>query len=159
MNDDVRHRLIGRVLPVRLRPDVVPGQHHRPAVHRLAGQNVVEFMDQPILIGEFAPHQEGGGIDHDFNEVAVVRQPQVQDRQAGLGSNGQAHVVIRREALCAADRLARQKTGNQLAHAIGLGVAQATQTGPLRLQALPGGQVDGEFAAGFKRPDHGGREG
>ena len=94
-------------------------------------------------------------MDHDLDEIAVVRQPQVQDRQAGLGGNGQAHVVIRFEALCATDGLARQKTGDQLAYPIGLGVAQAAQTGPIGLQAHPGRQVNGEFSAGFTWPDHG----
>ena len=63
---------------------VAPRQHHRPAVHRLAGELFLEVVHDAVVVDHLALRHDHVGMHHDADEAVVPVQPEVEHRQAGL---------------------------------------------------------------------------
>jgi hypothetical protein len=97
--------------------NVVPRQHHRPAVHGLARQLFVVVVDHADLVHVLASGPNRIGMDDDAFEAVVPRQAQVQNRQAGLRCDGNGHFIADVQALHAGELFVGQEKRAQFAQA------------------------------------------
>ena len=73
--------------------DVAPGQHHRAALHRLAGEHLVVVVHDAVLVVDLAPRHHLVGMHDDADEAVVPVEPELQHRQAGLRGDRDRHLV------------------------------------------------------------------
>ncbi len=70
------------------------GQHHRPALPGFTHHRVAHDMHHTVLVHEFMLRHELTGVDDHRHPARIIIQPEIEDRQAGLGSDPDARVVV-----------------------------------------------------------------
>ncbi|MDT4841784.1 hypothetical protein FQZ97_756560 [compost metagenome] len=90
---------------------VLPGQNQRPAFPGLTGGIFDVLVHHAVFVLARPGNAETGRVHDDFVPAFVQFGGEVQDGQAGLGRNGQAHEVRHFQPLRAVDVLAGQQPG------------------------------------------------
>ena len=95
--------------------DVAPGEHHRPAVHRLAGQFFLVLVHDAVVVDELTLCDHRVCMHDDALEAVVPVQAELQRRQTGLRGDRDGHLVVHGQALRAGELLVGEEQRGHLA--------------------------------------------
>ena len=133
----------------------VPGEDHRAAGHRLAGEIVLPLVHHAVLVDLAPAHAKVAGIDDDPVPAGIPVEAELEDRQARLRGDREAHDVGDLQLMGADEIFLGEEKQRELAE-----LRRARQKRERARRALPERVVDavlGEHAAAapFGEPAHG----